>query len=93
MLDTTKADHVEYCWLFHLLIERGLPSLVFRLLVNLCTNHVTRIAWHGILFSSFEVLNGVNQGGVCSPVLCLSPGCCLHLRILVLVVIVGLLVC
>ena len=73
MLNATKAfDRVEYCRLFRLLIDRGLPPVVVRLLVNLYTSHVTRIAWNGVLSSSFEVLNGVKQGGVLSPVfLCL----------------------
>ena len=70
MLDATKAfDRVEYCQLFRLLIDRGLPPVVVRLLVNLYTNHVTRIAWNGVLSSSFEVLNGLKQGGVLSPAL------------------------
>ena len=53
----------------------------------------SRIAWNGVLSSSFEVLNGVKQGGVLSPVLfCVSilMGCWLHLRMLVLDVILGL---
>ena len=36
MFDATKAfDRVEYCRLFRLLIDRGLPPVVVRLLVNL----------------------------------------------------------
>ena len=69
MLDATKAfDRVEYCRLFRLLIDRGLPPVVMTLLVNLYTNHVKRIAWNGVLSSTFEVLNCVKQGGVLSSV-------------------------
>ena len=63
MLDATKAfDRVEYCRLFRLLIDRGLPPVVVRLLAILYANHATRIAWNGVLSSSFEVLNDVKQG-------------------------------
>ena len=45
LFDATKAfDRVEYCRLFRLLIDRGLPPVVVRLLVNLYTNHGTPIA-------------------------------------------------
>ena len=99
MLDATKAfDRVECCRLFRLLIDRGLPPVVVRLLVNLYTNHITRIACNGVLSSSFEVLNGVKQGAVLSPVLffvSILTGYLLHLRMLVLDVILdlSLLVC
>ena len=75
-----------------MLIDRGLPPVVVRLLVNLYNNHVSRIAWNGVLSSSFEVLHGVKQGGVLSPVFCVSilMDCWLHLRMLVLDVILGL---
>ena len=70
MLNATRAfDRVEYCRLFRLLIDRGLPLVVVRLLVNLYTNHITRIAWNGVLSSSFEMVNGVKQGEVLSPVI------------------------
>ena len=63
-----------------------------RLLVNLYTNHVTRIARNRVLSSSFEILNGVKHDGVLSPVLFVSilMDSWLHLRMLVLDVILGL---
>jgi hypothetical protein len=69
-LDASKAfDRVNYGKLFRLLIERGLPSCIVRMLVNLYTQHRIRVSW-GTLFSSyFTALNGVKQGGVMSPVL------------------------
>ena len=70
LLAATKAfDRVEYCRLFRLPLDHGLPPVVVRLLVNLYTNHVTRIALNGIYSSSFEVLNGIKQGEVISPIL------------------------
>jgi hypothetical protein len=70
MLDATEAfDRVEYVSLFRLLFKRELPTTWLRLLVNLYTNHLTRIAWNGIYSASFLVSNGVKQGGIISLVL------------------------
>lgn len=43
--------------------------MVCRLLLNVYNNHVTGIAWNGILYCNCGVFNGVRQGGVLSPVL------------------------
>ena len=70
MLDATKAfDRVEYCKLFSGLLRRKLPAVYIRLLLNMYTNHLTRVSWNGICSSPFVVGNGVKQGGVISPVL------------------------
>ena len=39
------------------------------LLLNMYTNHVTRVSWNGICSRPFVVGNGVKQGGVISPIL------------------------
>jgi len=71
MLDATKAlDRIEYCKLFRCQLKRQLPYIVIRLLMNLYTNHVTRVMWNGVQSRWFGVLNGVKQGGVLSPILC-----------------------
>ena len=70
LLDATKAfDTVEYVKLFQLLMVRGNPTLSLRLLSNMYSCHRKRIAWNGVCSESFSVLNGVQQGGVFSPVL------------------------
>ena len=70
MLDATKGfDRVEYCRLFRKLMERKIPSVVIRLMLNMYVNHVTRVAWNGIFSQRFGVKNGVKQGGILSPVL------------------------
>ena len=70
MLDATKAfDRVDYCKLFGELLDRALPPEYLRLLLNMYTNHVTRVSWNGICSAEFLVKNGVKQGGVISPVL------------------------
>jgi len=70
MLDATKAfDRVEYCKLFNGLLRRDIPGVYIRLLLNMYTNHVTRVSWNGICSRPFVVGNGVKQGGVISPIL------------------------
>ena len=69
-LDATKAfDRIEYCKLFKILLDRELPPVFVRLLLNMYTGHVTRVLWNGIFSDRFSVYNGVKQGGVLSPVL------------------------
>jgi len=67
-LDATKAfDRVNFCKLFHILIDRGLPMYIVRMLINMYITQVGRISWAGILSNQFPILNGVHQGGVLSP--------------------------
>ena len=33
------------------------------------TSHVTRLLWNGVFSERFPVYNGVNQGGILSPIL------------------------
>jgi len=45
-LDATKAfDRVNYCKLFRLLIDCGLPARIIRLLQNVYTSNFMRVAW------------------------------------------------
>ena len=70
MLDATKAfDRVEYCKLFRQLLLKQIPPVIIRFLLNMYVNHVTRVAWNGISSASFEIRNGVKQGGILSPIL------------------------
>jgi hypothetical protein len=70
MLDATKAfDRVQYCKLFNMLIDRDMPFVTLRLLLNMYTSHVTQVMWNGICSSPFLVKNGVKQGGIVSPLL------------------------
>ena len=47
----------DYVKMFKLLFNRKLPSVCLRLLLNLYTNHVTRVAWNGVCSNSFSVFN------------------------------------
>jgi len=70
MLDATKAfDRVDYCWLFRELLDKDFTREYLRLMLNMYTNHVTRVSWNGICSAVFLIKNGVKQGGVISPVL------------------------
>jgi len=69
-LDASKAfDRVNYGKLFHLLVKRHLPACIIRTLVNMYTGHLIRVSWAGVMSDYFSALNGVNQGGVVSPIL------------------------
>jgi len=59
----------HYCKLFHLILRRGLPSCIVRVLINLYVGYVIRGSWAGLLSSPFNAVNGVKQGEVLSPVL------------------------
>ena len=70
LLDATKAfDRVEHCKLFNCLLQRDIPGVYIRLLLNMYTNHVTSVSWNGICSRPSAVGSGVKQGGVISPIL------------------------
>ena len=69
-LDAIKAfDRVKYCKLFKQVMFRGLPPIIVRILLNMYVGHVTRVEWNGIFSQPFSVQNGVEEGGIVSPVL------------------------
>ena len=68
LLDATKAfDRVNYCKLFNLLIDRRLPPIILRFLLQMYTGFKACILWNGIYSNMFAVNNGVKQGGILSP--------------------------
>ena len=50
-------------------MKRKLPAIVLRMLCNMYVSHSARVQWNGICSTTFEVLNGVKQGGIISPIL------------------------
>ena len=72
-LDASKAfDLVRHDILFDLLVSRGLPLPVVRLLSSWYSTQNLSVRWRNALSagsSPFTVSNGVRQGGVLSPVL------------------------
>ena len=69
-VDATKAfDRVRYDKLFTLLIDRGLPPIVLRALLDLYERQQLCTRWRGHKSEMFSTTNGIRQGGVISPVL------------------------
>jgi len=62
-------DRVHYCKLFRLLVKRGSPPAIVRILINLYTVNQVRVLWAGLASDYCAALNGVKQGGVISPIL------------------------
>ena len=70
LLDASKAfDRVDYIKLFNKLLDRGMCPLTVRLLLNMYTKQKLQVKWNNHMSNSFDVTNGVRQGGVLSPLL------------------------
>ena len=70
LLDASKAfDRISYTKLFNCLIDRNLPAIVIRFLINLYTDQSMCVKWIASRSSSFAVYNGVKQGAISSPIL------------------------
>ena len=68
LVDASKAfDRVRFDKMFELLIKRGLPIVVIRLLFDLYVRQQVRTSWGGEFSDYFQTSNGVRQGGVLSP--------------------------
>ncbi len=69
-IDATKAfDCIRYNKLFHILIDRGMPALAVRSMLDLYHRQVIRTVWKGNLSRGFGTSNGIHQGGIISPIL------------------------
>jgi len=70
LIDASKAfDRVKHDKLFELLMKRGIPATVTRLLLDMHRRQHVRIKWNGSYSQFFGIENGVKQGGVISPIL------------------------
>ena len=67
LVDPTKAfDRVVYVKLFKLLedrklVDRKLPLVCLRLLLNLSANQVTRVAWNAVCSKPFQCFTERNK--------------------------------
>lgn len=69
-LDASKAfDKVQYIKLFWLLLEKGMCPVIIRFLLNSYTSQIMFVKWKNEISESFNIRNGVKQGGVLSPIL------------------------
>ncbi len=66
---TKVFDRVKYCKLFNELCKRKMSPLITILLLFMYTNQRLQVKWGNETSSQFNVLNGVKQGGVLSPIL------------------------
>ena len=70
LLDASKAfDLVEYVMLFQTLHDRKNCSTVLRLIMHMYVNQKILIRWNQLISQTCAISNGVNQGGVLSPIL------------------------
>ena len=69
-LDVTKGlDRVNLLTLFKKLFERNMCPLFLRFFIHSYCNQKMRIKWNAAISSSFDTSNGVEQGGILSPLL------------------------
>ena len=70
LIDASKAfDLIDHRILFDKLLERGTPKPVVCLLLRWYKSQQLCICWMGRSSEYFKVTNGVQQGGVLSPIL------------------------
>ncbi len=70
MLDASKAfDHVNYCKVFRILLDKKFCPVYSRLLLNMYLNQKLRVRWDSTHSQYFNVSKDVKQGGVISPIL------------------------
>ena len=69
-LDASKAfDRVNHHVLFDKLVKKSVPGYLVRILIYWYTNQTMTIRWGSMMSESFNVSNGVRQGGILSPYL------------------------
>ena len=68
VMDMTKAfDNVKQSILFKQLIERDIPAIVVRLLLDMYMKQQANVRWDNEISKLFPISNGVKQGAVLSP--------------------------
>ena len=69
-LDASKAfDRVRHDKLFDILLHRGLPVIMLRVLVDMYGRQVSRCVYFSAQSEYYGICNGTRQGGVASPIL------------------------
>ena len=69
-LDASKAfDRVNHGRLMTILLDRGVPDFIVRLLCYWYSFQTMYIRWGSVTSDAFHVYNGVRQGGILSPLL------------------------
>ncbi len=69
-IDESKAfDGIRYNRLFGILIKRGLPPIIIRIIMDLYERQESRAMWDNEYGDYFNCINGFRQGGVVSPLI------------------------
>ena len=68
-IDASKVfDRVRHDKLFEILVDRGMPAIIIRMMLDLYQRQVMRTVWENHYSTQFGTSNGIRQGGVISPV-------------------------
>lgn len=69
-LDASKAfDNVSHDTLFDKLLQRGVPASIVNMYSVIYANQTSKVSWNGFFSKHFDIVKGVLQGGVLSPIL------------------------
>ncbi len=69
-LDASKAfDRLKYDKLFEILLKREMPPIIIRSLLDMYEHQRVRTVWRQCHSTYFNIINGIRQGGVISPLL------------------------
>ena len=67
-LDASKAfDRINHWMLYKKMLNRGVPAYIVRFLHTWYSTQHINIRWGNSISGSFNVINGVKQGGILSP--------------------------
>ena len=79
-VDASKAfDKVRHDQLFNVLIDRGMPPVILRMMMDMYKRQSLRTVWGNSKSTPFVTSNGIRQGGVMSPLLF-----CIYMDVLLL---------
>ena len=69
-LDASKAfDRIRHDKLFDVLLHRGLPPIILRVMIDMYTRQISRCVYFSAQSEYYSISNGTRQGGVASPIL------------------------
>ena len=70
-IDASRAfDRLNHFKLFDKMCQRGVPKYIIRILAFWYAHQTMQVKWGNTVSEHFYVGNGVNQGGILSPLLC-----------------------
>lgn len=68
-LDASKAfDRVNHVKLFNVLLDRGVPGRLVKVIVDWYGKSMSAVKWNGAFSTSLLIKSGIRQGGILSPI-------------------------